>query len=92
MGGKTVNNLWNIANRNLFRKMNAIIEINKLAHTERIIIELLENKGKCLYGNIFKELKLSQNIGSKSVISLLKKNFIAKTNNSYYQLNGIVQR
>jgi len=66
-----------------------IINIEKIEEkTEKDIIELLNNKGKCLYGEIIKELKLSVFQGQSTIYSLISRGIISHKNRSaYLQLN-----
>lgn len=65
------------------------IGINQASITEQKILLLLENKGKCLYGNIFKELNLSQTAGAHAILSLLSKGYIQNVDvSSYYEFTG----
>lgn len=64
------------------------IDISNFSTDEKKIIKLLEIKGEYLYGNIFKELKLSQIKGTEAILSLTKKKVIKNVGRtSYYQLN-----
>jgi hypothetical protein len=44
--------------------------------TERKILNLLNDKGSCLYGDVFKELSISANEGQHMVFSLLSRGLI----------------
>lgn len=68
---------------------NTIININKLTPEEREILLLIKKKGKCLYGNIFRELNLSQTKGAAAILSLTNKGYIKNVGrSSFYELNG----
>ncbi len=43
---------------------------------EKAILGLLKTKGKCLYGNIFKELSISPSEGQELIFSLLSRGLI----------------
>ncbi len=63
------------------------IDISYLSPEEQGVLNLLEEKGKCLYGNIFRELSLSQIRGAEIVLSLVTKGYIQNVGKtSYYEL------
>ena len=63
------------------------IDIQKVTIIERKILLLLERNGKYLYGNIFKELNLSQTAGAHAILSLITKGHIRNVGaSSYYEL------
>lgn len=69
--------------------MNNKININTVTTEEKDILALLEEKGKYLYGNIFKELNLSQLKGAEAIASLKAKGYVKNVNkSSYFELNG----
>jgi transcription initiation factor IIE alpha subunit len=43
---------------------------------EKEVLKLLNDKGKCLYGNIFKELSISSTEGQHIIFSLLSRGLI----------------
>lgn len=53
-------------------------------HTERDILLLLDEKEKCMMGEIFMTLKLSYRKGKKHLISLMNKNWISNTEKAPY--------
>lgn len=44
--------------------------------TEKEVLRLLNDRGKCLYGNIFKELAISSREGQHIIFSLLSRGLI----------------
>lgn len=44
--------------------------------TEKEVLKLLNARGKCLYGNIFKELAISSREGQHIIFSLLSRGLI----------------
>ena len=65
------------------------IYLRNFTELENEILLLLEEKEKVLYGDIFKELNLSQIKGAELILSLKAKGHISQVNQtSYYQLNG----
>ena len=63
--------------------------INKInvSQEEKQVLSLLEEKGKCLYGNIFKELNMAHTKGSEIILSLTNKGYIRNAGrSSYYEL------
>jgi len=68
---------------------NKMIDLNNVTQDEREILLLLERTGKCLYGNIFKELNISSTKGAELILSLASKGYIINEGKtSFYQLNG----
>ena len=69
------------------------ISISRLTMVEQKILVLLESKGTCLHGHIFKELKLSQTAGKQAILSLLTKGYIQNVGvSSYYELTGVLAK
>lgn len=73
---------------------NELINRNKLELKsvdnpfEKEILLFLKRNGKCIYGDIIKELKISGRRGQESIYSLLKKGLIKhKNKTSYIELN-----
>lgn len=67
---------------------NRKIDINLVTTEEKEILLLLEKYGKCLYGNIFKELNLSQSKGAETILSLTSKGYVKNVGrSSFYELN-----
>ncbi|MBN1597728.1 MAG: hypothetical protein JW894_05500 [Bacteroidales bacterium] len=67
---------------------NKSLILSSVSPEERKILLLLEEKGKYLYGNIFKELNLSATKGAELVLSLLSKGYIKNVGKtSFYELN-----
>ncbi len=65
-----------------------ILKLSSIPEEERAVLLLLKRMGKCLYGNIFKELKISPTKGSEIILSLTYKGYIKNLNrSSYYELN-----
>ena len=61
-------------------------EIN-LSQEEQQVLLLLEKKGKCLYGNIFKELNMAHTKSAEIILSLTNKGYIRNAGrSSYYEL------
>ena len=68
-------------------KTDKNIDMIKVTHEERKVLLLLEEKGKCLYGNIFKESKIAHTKGAEIVSSLTNKGYIKNAGQpSYYEL------
>lgn len=67
---------------------NCKIDTNLVTTEEKKILLLLEKYGKYLYGNIFKELNLSQSKGAEAILSLTNKGYIKNVGrSSFYKLN-----
>ncbi|MBN2166140.1 MAG: hypothetical protein JW717_07690 [Marinilabiliaceae bacterium] len=65
-----------------------IINNKKFTEDEKKILLLLKKKNRCLYGNIFKELNISQTKGAETILSLTNKGYIKNVERtSFYQLN-----
>ena len=58
------------------------IDVSNFSTVEKKIITLLEKQKKCLYGNIFKELNISQTKGTEAILSLTNKKVITNVGNS----------
>ncbi len=56
--------------------------MDRKTNTEEKVIELLEVKGNCWYGNIIKDLNLSYSKGQKVIFSLISKGLIKYCNKS----------
>ena len=70
-----------------------IIDISQLSDEEQCVLLLLKRKGRCLYGNIFKELNYSQTKGAEIIFSLISKGYIQNAGkSSYYELNGELKK
>ena len=68
------------------KKTINIQEINN--EFEKDILKLLNEKEKCVYGDIIKELKLSARKGQESIYSLINKGFVKHIDqSSYLKLN-----
>lgn len=64
------------------------IKISKVTEEEREVLILLEKMDNCLYGNIFKKLKLSHTKGAAIIRALKTKGYIQSIgNSSIYELN-----
>ncbi len=64
------------------------VNINSVGYEEKEILLFLEKNGKCLYGNIFKGLKLSQMKGAEAMLSLISKKYVTNVGkSSFYELN-----
>ncbi|MFV0592159.1 MAG: winged helix-turn-helix transcriptional regulator [Draconibacterium sp.] len=65
------------------------VEINKMSNPyEKDILNFLKTNGKCVYGDIIKELKISATKGQEAIFSLINKGFIKhKEKSSYIELN-----
>lgn len=69
---------------------NKII-LKKVTTEEQKVLLLLDKLGKCLYGNIFKELKIAPSKGAEIILLLKNKGFIKNVNRtSYYELDGSI--
>lgn len=69
---------------------NKII-LKKVTTEEKKVLLLLDKLGKCLYGNIFKELKIAPSTGAEIILLLKNKGFIKNVNRtSYYELDGSI--
>ena len=66
-----------------------MIELKNVNKQEREILMLLKRTGKCMYGNIFKELNISSTKGAELILSLSSKGYIKNAGKtSFYELNG----
>ncbi|RIJ47545.1 hypothetical protein D1614_13200 [Maribellus luteus] len=55
---------------------------------EKDVLTFLSRNGKCIYGDIIKELKISASKGQEAIYSLLNKGFIKhQDKTSYIELN-----
>nr|WP_321486692.1 hypothetical protein [uncultured Draconibacterium sp.] len=65
------------------------IDIQEISNQfEKDILKLLEEKEKCVYGDIIKDLKLSDRRGQKLIYSLINKGFVKRVDqSSYLKLN-----
>ena len=65
------------------------IDIQEISNQfEKDILKLLEEKEKCVYGDIIKDLKLSARRGQKLIYSLISKGFVKRVDqSSYLKLN-----
>ena len=55
---------------------------------EKDVLTFLSRNGKCIYGDIIKELKISASKGQEAIYSLLSKGFIKhQDKSSYIELN-----
>ena len=55
---------------------------------EKEVLKLLNDRGKCLYGNIFKELAISSTEGQHIIFSLLSRGLIKyQYRSSHIELN-----
>ncbi len=69
------------------------IDIRELPKEEREVLILLERMGKYLYGNIFRDLSLSQSKGASIILSLLTKGYIQHVGStSYYELTSELKK
>ncbi len=58
-----------------------------ISQEEKHVLNLLEEKGKCLYGNIFKELNIAHTKGAEIMLSLTNKGYVKNVGrSSYYEL------
>ena len=60
----------------LLLKANKNIDNINVTQEELQVLLLLEKKGKCLYGNIFKESDMSHTKGAEIILSLTNKGYI----------------
>ena len=69
------------------------IEIDKIDNpVEREILKLLEERKKCLYGNILKELALPVKKGQSIIMPMLSRGLIRYQDHSFYlELNVKLQ-
>ena len=65
------------------------IDIQEISNQfEKDILKLLEEKEKCVYGDIIKDLKLSARRGQKLIYFLINKGFVKRVDqSSYLKLN-----
>ena len=65
------------------------IELKEFENSsEKEVVKLLQNKGKCLYGDILKELEISATRGQSLIYNLIARGIIAhKNSTSYLHLN-----
>nr|WP_319400332.1 hypothetical protein [uncultured Carboxylicivirga sp.] len=64
------------------------LKLSSIPENEREVLEFLQKKGTCRYGNIFKELRIPPAKGSDIILSLTHKGYIKHVNEtSQYQLN-----
>ncbi len=64
------------------------IEIKDIIPEEQEVLLLLEKMDSCLYGNIFKELKIAQTKGAEIIRSLKNKGYIKNVGrSSFYEIN-----
>ncbi len=56
--------------------------MDRRTNTEEKVIELLEEKGKYLYGDIIKDLNLSYRKGQEAIFSLISRGLIEHCNKS----------
>lgn len=60
-------------------------ELKNLENTFEIkIVKFLSKKGKCIYGEIFRELKIPTTRGQEAIYSLLNKGFVKHIDKSSY--------
>ncbi len=90
--GKTAGDILSYRKRmKTMKEMNSKneVEIQNINNPfEKEILLFLKRKGKCIYGDIFKELKISGTRGQEAVYSLLTKGFIKhRDKTSYIELN-----
>ncbi len=68
-------------------KANKNIDKINVTQEENQVLLLLEEQGKCLYGNIFKELNMAHTKGAEIILSLSNKGYIRNVGrSSYYEL------
>jgi len=68
-------------------KTDKNIDNINISQEEAQVLLLLEEKGKCLFGNIFKELNMSYTKGAEIILSLTNKGYIRNAGrSSYYEL------
>ncbi len=64
------------------------IDITDITSEEKKVLLLLEKMDNCLYGNIFKELKIANRKGAEIIQSLKNKGYIKNVGrSSYYEIN-----
>ncbi|MCK3684872.1 hypothetical protein [Maribellus sp. YY47] len=65
------------------------LDISKVSNPyEKDILSFLNANGKCIYGEIIKELKISATKGQEAIYSLIHKGHIKQANKtSYIELN-----
>lgn len=65
------------------------IDLTDNTPEEQEVLLLLEKMDNCLYGNIFKELKIAHTKGAEIILSLIKKGYIKNVGKtSYYEINA----
>ncbi len=63
------------------------LKLSNFSEDEREVLKLLSEQGSCLYGNIFKQLKMPPTKGAEVILSLTNKGYIKNVGrSSYYQL------
>ncbi|QIA08974.1 hypothetical protein [Draconibacterium halophilum] len=68
------------------KKTIDIHEVNN--QFEKDILKLLDEKEKCVYGDIIKDLKVSARRGQEAIFSLIDKGFVKHVDqSSYLKLN-----
>ena len=60
---------------------NKKFDLTNTSHEEQKVLELLDEKGDCLYGNILKELKIAYTTGAEIIQSLTHKGYIKQIDN-----------
>jgi DNA-binding MarR family transcriptional regulator len=71
----------------LLLKADKNIDNINVTQEELQVLLLLEKKGKCLYGNIFKELNISHIKVAETILSLTDKGYIKNAGRpSFYEL------
>lgn len=64
---------------------NKNINFRKLENTfEKKIVTFLNKKGKCIYGEIFRELKIPTTRGQEAIYSLINKGVVKHIERSSY--------
>ena len=70
-------------------KQRSELELENIKNPfQKDILLFLSKNGKCIYGDIIKELKISGRRGQEAIYSLLQKGFVRhKDKTSYIELN-----
>jgi hypothetical protein len=84
-----LNRVSNTSKNPLMRKDMTNIELDKINNPkEKQVLTLLQERKKCLYGNILKELSLSVIEGQNIIMPMLSKGLIRYQDHSnYLELN-----
>ncbi len=69
-----------------------LLKLSTVPEREKRVLKFLHENGSCMYGNIFKELKIPPTKGSEIILSLTYKGYIKNVGkSSHYQLDVELQ-